>query len=214
MGNLTPLNRKLLTVSEIKISLAKGVQKLSNFKSIQDVLESELPSFAKCKKYHLVEEVKRYVILLIIQLNKSFSENQQMSEEQVKMVASEVINDYYMLNIADLRIAFNQLKREKLFGGLSPNVIYNKLEDYTNERGNVAEQNSRNKDLDKSISKQEVAKCYKKIKMEGVLDDDQDLAKKKDIEYMQFCQDYNNKKARQQIVFVKSLDPIYTRPIR
>ncbi|MCF8405845.1 MAG: hypothetical protein K9H58_18015 [Bacteroidales bacterium] len=91
------------------------------------------------KKYKLYEESIDVVELLLLKLSSFFASNQQMPKSQFRITAEAIIEEFYYFSVCDLQLAFKKIRKEKLYGQLSPNFIINKLEEYQEERYTVAE---------------------------------------------------------------------------
>lgn len=190
MKNLEASSKKQLSLSKIHDNIKSEMEKLIKVKSIPDMFMLNLKPFSYYRKLNCEDEIAKYVVLFLIDLNKYFANNHNMSEEQIKMTAATIILDYYYLNLADLKLAFGQMKKEKIFGQLSPNNILDKMERYINERLEIAEQISLNEDNIKSYSEKEISDIYMVIKENGLPEDDKENEIKSERDYKKYKSDY------------------------
>lgn len=174
------------------------IEKLNTVKSIADLFEKKFTSFAVYSKHKCQEEIQRFVILMLFKLNKYFAENQQMTDEQIKIAATGIIETYHYLNIGDLKLVFDQLKREKSYGQLSPNKIFNKLENYLTERDEIGYQYSCSEDKKKDLSKEKIDNWYEGVKENGMPEDEKEKMKNKENEFRKVNAEYFRKNAMEE----------------
>lgn len=103
------------------------------------MFNGQYSSFSLLKKHELYEESIDVIELLLLKLSSFFASNQQMPKSQFRTTAEAIAEEFYYFSICDLHLAFKKIRKEKLYGQLSPNFIINKLEEYQEERYTVAE---------------------------------------------------------------------------
>ena len=107
--------------------------------TIAEMFNEQYSSFSLLKKHELYEESIDVIELLLLKLSSFFASNQQMPKSQFRITAEAITEEFYYFSICDLQLAFKKIRKEKLYGQLSPNFIINKLEEYRDERFTVAE---------------------------------------------------------------------------
>ena len=103
------------------------------------MFNEKFSSFSLLKKHGIYEESIDVIELLLIKLNGFFASNQQMTKSQLRITAEVITEEYYYYSICDLQLAFKKIRKEKIYGQLSPNFIINRLEEYREQRFIVAE---------------------------------------------------------------------------
>ncbi len=84
------------------------------------------------------------VVQIITDVALFFNTGQNMNQDQVADLTEFILSDYYYLNIADLKLCFNNGKKGrygKVFR-VDGSIILEWLEKYTNDRLNAADEES------------------------------------------------------------------------
>ncbi len=106
------------------------------------VFESKLPSLAKVRKTYGEEFTEGYVAVWITNLVEFFEVGKRMGENQILETAMLVMQDYYMLTLADINLVFTRAKKGEygqLYDRLDGAVILSWFRKYFEERCQEAE---------------------------------------------------------------------------
>jgi hypothetical protein len=104
-NTLTTSSQKLLTLYSPKNCLAKG----NKIKQVSDCFESKAPSIGKMQRSQGKSFTNAYMMAWLVYLNEVLGLNKPMSEEQIRLCAQMILDDYYMLNVADLTLMFRRV---------------------------------------------------------------------------------------------------------
>ena len=75
-----------------------------------DCFKSKAPTIGKMQRTQGRESfTNAYMMAWLVYLNEVLSLNKQMSEEQIRLCAQMILDDYYMLNVADLTLLFKRV---------------------------------------------------------------------------------------------------------
>lgn len=170
--------------------------------SIAEMLTQEYSSFSKLKKHNLYEESIDVIELLLLKLSSFFASNQQMPKSQFRITAEAITEEFYYFSICDLQLAFKKLRKEKLYGQLSPNFIINKLEEYRDERLTVAESTSisqHKEQLAIPLDNDLIEKLYDNRKNNPIQKDSKDIAREGNEAFHKFRAEYERTKLASQL---------------
>jgi len=155
-------------------------------------------SFSLLKKHELIEESLDVIELLLIKFSSYFASNQQMTKSQLQITAEAIVQEFHYFNICDLQLALKRIRKQKLYGQLSPNFIINKLEEYREERLSIAESISisdHKKQLKTPTDNDFIEKFYEFRKKNPIPEDSQLKVKKNEEGFRKFWTDYERSKA-------------------
>ncbi len=110
--------------------------------SVPAVFETQLPSLAKVKKQYGEDFTEAYVAMWITNLVEFFSVGKRMGENQIIETASFIMQDYYMLTLADINLVFTRAKKGfygELYDRLDGAIILGWFRKYFDERCQEAE---------------------------------------------------------------------------
>ncbi len=149
------------------------------------------------KKHGLYEESIEVIELLLIQLINFFASNQQITKNQLRITAKAITEDFYYFNICDLQLAFKNMRKEKLYGQLSPNFIVNKLEEYREERITIAESisiSNHKEQLGTPVDNGFIERFYEFIKKNPTHKDSKDIVRENEEAFQKFRAEYERLK--------------------
>ena len=165
--------------------------------SITEMFTEQFSSLSLLKKHGLYEESMDVIELLLIKLNGFYSSNQQMTKSQLRITAEAITEEFYFFSVCDLQLAFKRIRKEKLFGQLSPNFIINKLEEYREERFTVAENlsiSNHNAQLGIQVDNDFIKRFYKFRKENPIHKDSKDIAREDKETFQKFRAEYERTK--------------------
>lgn len=128
-----------------ELALAVNKENLSaiKVKDIKDVFDTDrYATLATLKKYRGEDFAKLYVISELVKLVNFVNVGNNMRQEQLADVAEMILDDYYFLNIADIKLFFYRCKKGDygvLYNRLDGQLILEYLEKYCDTRGDSAE---------------------------------------------------------------------------
>jgi hypothetical protein len=111
---------------------------------IKDVFSPIYPSIVIIKKTIGIMSARAIIVQIITDVALFFNTGQNMNQDQVADLTEFILSDYYYLNIADLKLCFNNGKKGrygKVFR-VDGSIILEWLEKYTNDRLNAADEES------------------------------------------------------------------------
>jgi len=101
------------------MKLQKYKPQIASITTMQKCIGAQVPSLAKIRKESGEEDTLRILGKKIGQVNDFFNLQRKMSPEQTWITAKLILKEYYYLNIADMKIIFENmlsLKYGKYFG--------------------------------------------------------------------------------------------------
>ncbi len=104
---------------------------------VEDCIDLSLPSFARLKKEEGIEKTLSYVKLELIKLNELLNLRRPMTETQINFTAEVIIDEFYMLNITDLKFVFKNILTGKcgnLYESLNPPKTLSIFREHLNQR--------------------------------------------------------------------------------
>lgn len=107
-----------------------------------EVFNSKLPSLATVRKTYGENYTEAYVAIWITNLVEFFQVGKRMGESQIDETAMLIIQDYYMLTLADINLIFTRAKKAhygELYDRLDGGVILSWFRKYFEERCQEAE---------------------------------------------------------------------------
>jgi hypothetical protein len=106
-------------------------------RTIDDALKSITPELSFFRKQTGELVLCAVLTLLIDDLLNFFSIGKSMGERQMAETVRMIIDDFYYLNFDDLKLCFNNAKKEKygkIYDRIDGNIIYSWVQKYSNER--------------------------------------------------------------------------------
>ena len=107
---------------------------------IEDCILSKLPSLAKIRKEKGDDKTLSFIKLQLIELNELLNLSRPMSETQINFTSQVILDEFYMLNISDLKLVFKNIATGKcgnLYQSLNPPKLLSIFRDHLNERMNL-----------------------------------------------------------------------------
>ncbi len=149
-------------------------------RSCSDVFQTSMPSLAKIKKRFGDQFSEKYVAAWIINLIDFFQVGKKMGDAQVYETSMLILQEYYMLTLADINLVFTRAKKGyygEMYDRLDGAVILSWFRKYFEERCQEAasiyqrEHESKVKADDEnrmSNGRDEMAKAFKRYKKEVI----------------------------------------------
>ena len=165
--------------------------------TIAEMFTEKYSSFSLMKKHELYEESIDVIELLLLKLSSFFASNQQMPKSQFRITAEAITGEFYYFSVCDLQLAFKRIRKEKLYGQLSPNFIINKLEEYREERFTVAENlsiSNHHIQLGEPVDNDFITKFYEFKKTNPTQKDSKDIARENKEVFQKFQAEYERTK--------------------
>ena len=138
VNTLKSSSKKLLAIYSPKNCLAKGAK----IRQVSDCFESKAPSIGKMQRTQGNVFTNAYVMAWLVYLNEVLGLNKPMSEEQIRLCAQMILDDYYALNIADFTLLFKRIIKGdygEFYERLSIDKIQKFFSNYFEERCNEAQ---------------------------------------------------------------------------
>lgn len=113
-------------------------------RTISDALDSITPALAEYRKETSETHLQALLVVLVNDLVSFFSVGKTMGQAQLVQTVQLIIEDYYYLNVEDLKLCFNNAKKGvygKVYDRVDGNIILGWLQQYAAER--VAESERR-----------------------------------------------------------------------
>jgi len=165
--------------------------------TIAEMFNGQYSSFSLLMKHDLYEESMDAIELLLLKLSSFFALNQQMPKNQFRITAEAITEEFYYFSICDLQLAIKKIRKEKLYGQLSPNFIINKLEEYRDERFTVAENisiSNHQEQLAIPVDNNFIKKFYEFRKNNPIQKDSKDVAREDNEAFQKFLAEYERTK--------------------
>ena len=77
--------------------------------TVADAINSKAPSLASFKRDQSKDFTVNFVMVWLVYLNNILNLNKPMSEEQVRLCAGMIVEEFYMLKISDLTLLFKRI---------------------------------------------------------------------------------------------------------
>jgi len=113
--------------------------------NIQQAIESKAPSVASFQREHGRQFTEGLITFWLLYLNKVLNLNKPMSEEQINLCSSMVVEEFYMLKVSDLTLLFKRIisgQYGEFYERLSIDKILTFFRTYLDERFELAADNS------------------------------------------------------------------------
>lgn len=110
--------------------------------SVPQVFTSKLPTLASVRRVYGPDFTEAYVSVWITNLVEFFQVGKKMGESQIEETATLILQDYYMLNLADINLVFSRAKKGfygQLYDRLDGAIILTWFKSYFDERCSEAE---------------------------------------------------------------------------
>lgn len=110
-------------------------------KTVNDAINANAPSIAAIHREKGREFTESLVMVWLVYLNAMLNLKKPMHEEQIILCASEVVNEFYMLNFADLTIFFRRIlsgSYGKFYESLAISDVLTFFRSYLDERLELA----------------------------------------------------------------------------
>ena len=127
-------------------------------KTIPDALDSITPALSEYRKETSETHLQALLVVLVNDLVGFFSVGKTMGQSQLVQTVQLIIEDYYYLNIEDLKLCFNNAKKGlygKVYDRVDGNIILGWLQQYAAER--VAESERRDDRFKEEPSRERVS---------------------------------------------------------
>ena len=115
--------------------------KLNDIISVEDAINSDMHSIGSIQREESKKFTRGLIIAWLVYLNKMLNLNKSMSEGQIKLAASLICEDFYMLKISDLTLMFRRIisgQYGEFFERLSIDKILTFFRKYREERFEIA----------------------------------------------------------------------------
>ena len=122
--------------------------KSSKLVSVSDAMNSKSQSLGKIQREQSVEFSEGIIKMWLLYLNKILNLNKPMSDEQIKLAAVLICEEFYMLKMSDLSLLFKRIisgQYGEFYERLSIDKVLTFFRNYLEERFEIAiDQSSRN----------------------------------------------------------------------
>jgi hypothetical protein len=175
----------LVTTSKkdfLKECSPKAVAKMcKSVSSLPAVFKTQLPSLAKVRKEYGEDFTEAYVATWITNLVEFFYVGKRMGESQILETAMLIMQDYYMLTLADINLVFTRAKKgfygelyDRLDGAIILTWFWKYFEERCQEAENIAlRKHDRHKDngQPRTSDKEKAAhkKAFQQYQMETIV---------------------------------------------
>ena len=121
--------------------------KSSKLVSVSDAMNSKSQSLGKIQREQSVEFSEGIIKMWLLYLNKILNLNKPMSDEQIKLAAVLICEEFYMLKMSDLSLLFKRIisgQYGEFYERLSIDKVLTFFRNYLEERFEIAiDQSSR-----------------------------------------------------------------------
>ena len=121
--------------------------KSSKLVSVSDAMNSKSQSLGKIQREQSVEFSEGIIKMWLLYLNKILNLNKPMSDEQMKLAAVLICEEFYMLKMSDLSLLFKRIisgQYGEFYERLSIDKVLTFFRNYLEERFEIAiDQSSR-----------------------------------------------------------------------
>jgi hypothetical protein len=121
--------------------------KSSKLVSVSDAMNSKSQSLGKIQREQSVEFSEGIIKMWLLYLNKILNLNKPMSDEQIKLAAVLICEEFYMLKMSDLSLLFKRIISGQcgdFYERISINKVLTFFRNYLEERFEIAiDQSSR-----------------------------------------------------------------------
>ncbi len=126
----------------LSMKISKEDRRVVNPKKQSDVFTIKSPTIATIKKYQGIDPALAVVHGLVYDLRDSFSIGKNLSDRQLELLGEFILEDYYYLTIADLKLCFkNAIKGKygKVYDRIDVQIVCEWLSTYAENRASYAE---------------------------------------------------------------------------
>jgi len=137
------------------------MEHLDKVKTIEDALNSKAPSIGSFQSNYKRKFAEGLITIWLIYLNKTIDVNKPMSEDQINLCSSIIVEEYYMFKVSELTLLFKRII-SGYYGQFYERISMEKLipmfDKYREERFNSAggnserEHNEESKKIESTIS--------------------------------------------------------------
>ena len=109
--------------------------------SVEDAINSNMHSIGRIQREESKKFTQGLIIIWLMYLNKMLNLNKSMSEAQLKLAASLICEDFYMLKMSDLTLMFKRIisgQYGEFFERLSIDKVLTFFRKYREERFEIA----------------------------------------------------------------------------
>lgn len=113
--------------------------------TVQQALNSKAPSIASFQREQGRQFTEGLITFWLLYLNKVLNLNKPMSEDQINLCSSMVVEEFYMLKVSDLTLLFKRIisgQYGEFYERLSIDKILTFFRTYLEERFQLAEESS------------------------------------------------------------------------
>tara|TARA_R110002111_G_scaffold138790_2_gene204612 strand:- start:1441 stop:1947 length:507 start_codon:yes stop_codon:yes gene_type:complete len=133
-----------VAISEPRLSLRNP-----NISTVQDALKIKgLPSVGRMAKDFSPLKIHAILIKWLMEVNRTLSVKDNMSEDQVQLAATYIMEDHKSLNVSDLIVIFKDIikgKYGKMYGSWDLSKLLTAIREYEESRMTAAMKHSTNK---------------------------------------------------------------------
>jgi len=123
-------------------------EQINKIQKMEDCIDSGIPSLAKVRKEKGEEPTIQILTHYIKEVNKYFNFKVKMTDQQTFITCKLILKDYYWLNMADLKIVFENMLAKKYgdyYGKLDGGDFMDGFKAYSDDRLGLAEHMSQEK---------------------------------------------------------------------
>ena len=110
-------------------------------KTIEEAINSKAPSIGKFQNQQGKQFTEGLITFWLLYLNKVLNLNKPMSEEQINLCSSMIVDEFYMLKISDLTLLFKKIisgQYGEFYERLSIDKVLTFFREYLEERYTLA----------------------------------------------------------------------------
>lgn len=168
---IQPQNQHIATISNEKFlksyNLINCLKVYKNLQVVEDCFKSKSPSLASIKRDKGIEFTEAFLMAWLLNLNDILNLKRPMTETQIMLCVSEILNIHPYLKIADLTLLFKRIMSGEFgefYESLSIPKVLTFFREYSEERMNRAyEINNQKHQEHKANDPFEISKNIKRI---------------------------------------------------
>lgn len=110
-------------------------------KTIEEAINSKAPSIGKFQNQQGKQFTEGLITFWLLYLNKVLNLNKPMSEEQINLCSSMIVEEFYMLKVSDLTLLFKRIisgQYGEFYERLSIDKVLTFFREYLEERYTLA----------------------------------------------------------------------------
>lgn len=110
-------------------------------KTIEEAINSKAPSIGKFQNQQGKQFTEGLITFWLLYLNKVLNLNKPMSEEQINLCSSMIVEEFYMLKVSDLTLLFKKIisgQYGEFYERLSIDKVLTFFREYLEERYTLA----------------------------------------------------------------------------